>query len=67
MARFFSWIGRGIGSLVWRFLPWITGALVALGTIEFAPEMAAPLVGIAFCFIALWVMVRGFLPGKKKK
>ena len=59
--------GRGIGRLFARFLPWAIGAALVVGMIKFMPEVVAPLVGIVFCFVALWVMVRGILPGGKKK
>lgn len=60
-------IGRGIGRLIARFLPWAIGAALIIGMVKFMPEVVAPLVGIAFCIIAIRVMVRGILPGKKKK
>jgi hypothetical protein len=67
IAEFFREVGRGIGRLIARFLPWTIGAAVIIGMIKFMPEVVAPLVGIIFCFVALWVMVRGILPGKRKK
>lgn len=59
--------GRGIGRLIGRILPWAIGAVLVVGIIKFMPEIIGPLVGIAFCFVALRVMVRGLLPGGKKK
>lgn len=67
IAELFREIGRGFGRLITRFLPWAIGAGVVVGMIKFMPEVVAPLVGIVFCFVALWVMVRGILPGGKKK
>lgn len=67
IAELFREIGRGIGRLIARFLPWAIGAGVVLGIVKFMPEVVAPLLGIAFCIGALWVMVRRLLSGGKKK
>ncbi|MBP9727961.1 MAG: hypothetical protein KBD27_01140 [Candidatus Moranbacteria bacterium] len=67
IAELFREIGRGIGRLIARFLPWAIGAALIIGMIQFMPEVVAPLIGIVFCFVALWVMVRSILPGGKKK
>ena len=67
IAELFREMGRGIGRLVARFLPSATRAAAIVSMIKFMPEVVGPLVGIAFCFIALRVMVRSILPGGKKK
>lgn len=67
IAELLREVGRGIGRLIARFLPWAIGAALVIGMVKFMPEVIGPLVGIAFCFIALRVMVRGLLPGGKKK
>lgn len=67
IAELLREVGRGIGRLIARALPWVIGAAVILGVIHFAPGAVAPLVGIAFCLVAIRVMVRGLLPGGKKK
>ncbi len=67
IAELFREIGRGIGRLIARFLPWAIGAALILGMVKFMPEVVGPLIGIAFCFVALWVMTRRLLPGGRKK
>lgn len=67
VAELLREIGLGIGRLIARFLPWAIGAALVLGMIKFMPEVVAPLVGIAACFYAIWLMVRSILPGGRKK
>ena len=67
IAEFCREIGRGIGRLITRVLPWAIGAALVIGMVNFMPEVVGPLVGIAFCFVALWVMMRRLLPGSGKK
>lgn len=59
-------IGRGLGRLIARVLPWGIGALAVIGLVKYSPDTLVQLGGIGILVFALWVMVRGIIPGRRK-
>lgn len=66
LANLLREIGRGIGRLIARALPWALGALAILGMVTYAPDTLIQLGGIGILVYAGWVIFRGIIPGRRK-